>query len=259
MLIHAVVIFFQEVFEASLLTGLLLTLASQQRLPLRWLWQAFVFGILGAATYAGKLQQVSAWFDYAGQELVNALLQTGIFACLLLLLLFDPSPGRRPLLSPLMSSALALAIIMEGAEIVIYLQGATHHTEQLLAIGSGAVLGSAIGASFAALIYYALVRYPGREAWLATRLLLCLTAAAMLGQASQQLVQADWLAGGPRVWDSSSLVDEQSLAGHFLYALLGYEATPDVAQLVAWLAGLLATLLVTGRHWLAGLRPGSIR
>lgn len=245
MLIHAVVIFFQEVFEASLLAGLLLAIASQHRLPMRWLWQAFACGMIGATIYAANLQRVSEWFDYVGQELANALLQTGIFTSLLLLLAIDRRTSAlagRQLLPRCMTAALALAIMMEGAEIVIYLGSAAHHSQQLFAIGSGAILGSAIGASFAALIYFALVRYPGPVARLVTRLLLCFTAAAMLSQASQLLVQADWLTGGTMVWNSSALIDEQSLAGHFLYALLGYEATPNRAQLAAYLAGFAAAV-----------------
>lgn len=243
MLIHSVIIFFQEVFEAALLTGLLLAIAHQRRLSAAWLWRAVVLGLLGAAVYAGNLARVSEWFDYVGQELVNALLQCGIYTSLLTLLLLDrrPTPAKSSM-SHAMTLAIALAMTMEGSEIVIYVSGAIYQSEGLFSLSSGAVLGSAIGASFAALIYYALVRYPGKASALSARILLALGASAMLSQGCQQLVQADWLAGATTVWDSSMLVDEQSLVGHFLYAMIGYEATPNLAQAISYLTGFAACI-----------------
>lgn len=247
MLIHSVIIFFQEVFEAALLAGLLMAVGKQHRLPKAWLWRALVLGIACASLYAINIGNISEWFDYVGQELVNALLQCGIFFCILALLFLDQLPEKNKLknwMCHIMMLAITLAMTMEGSEIVIYLSGAIYQSDGLLSLFTGAVLGSAIGASFAALIYYALVRYPGLYATLLTRILLTLGASAMLSQGCQQLVQADWLPGVVTVWDSSALIDEKSLLGHFLYAMFGYEATPNLTQLTSYLCGFAAGILI---------------
>jgi high-affinity iron transporter len=46
------------------------------------------------------------------------------------------------------------------------------------------------------------------------------------------------------VWDSSGWISETSVTGQLLYALLGYEATPSLKQLVFYGATLVAFLLV---------------
>lgn len=242
MLIQSVIIFFQEVFEAALLTGLLLALSRQLKTGKTWLWQAVVAGLAGAVLYAINLARLSEWLDYRGQELTNAVLLSGIYACLLVLLVLSVkliNERRQCWINRLMAMAVALSMMLEGSEILVYATSFRHQPDNLLTLVTGSLIGSAIGASCAALIYYALVRYPGKLTAGLTRLLLAITSAAVLTQGSQQLVQVDWLPAGPMLWDSSGLVSEDSLAGHLLYALLGYEASPAVSDIASYAAALL--------------------
>ena len=61
------------------------------------------------------------------------------------------------------------------------------------------------------------------------------------------LVRADLLPSwGNRVWDTSAVLDEKSLAGQALHTLVGYADRPSGMQLAAYLA-VLALLLLAGR------------
>ena len=66
----------------------------------------------------------------------------------------------------------------------------------------------------------------------------------MMSQATQFLIQADWLASSNPVWDSSHLISEHSLPGQLLYALMAYEATPTWSQILVYLTSLLLMLIV---------------
>jgi high-affinity iron transporter len=49
------------------------------------------------------------------------------------------------------------------------------------------------------------------------------------------------------LWDSQSMINEQSEYGYFLNALLGYEATPSVSLLLALVLSFLGLLLLGRR------------
>jgi high-affinity iron transporter len=70
-------------------------------------------------------------------------------------------------------------------------------------------------------------------------ILLALFAGNMAAQSIQLLTQADWLASTPQLWDSSALLTEYSVTGQLLYALIGYEATPSLAQAISYVAAML--------------------
>ena len=61
----------------------------------------------------------------------------------------------------------------------------------------------------------------------------------MASQATLLLTQVDWVAYSPVLWDSSIWLPEDSIPGHLLYALVGYEATPSLFQAIAYGIGFL--------------------
>ena len=66
----------------------------------------------------------------------------------------------------------------------------------------------------------------------------------MLSQATLQLTQADWLPAAQPLWDSSYWVSENSITGHVLYSLIGYEATPSGLQVTAYVSGMISVLFI---------------
>lgn len=278
MLLTSVILILQETLEASFLMAILAAATVQAGRRLAWLPWGFLAGCTLAVVYAVNLERISEWFDYVGQELANATLQLAIAAAIVPLAWLimrthlrrgatRPLPGADaihraapsnipfPLLCAL---TIMLAITREGSEIMVYLGGFLGQDDKVQAVLAGSAIGFGIGISVGLLTFYGLLALSGtRGRWIPLALL-ALFCGNMLAQSALQLTQADWLQAGPTLWDSSSWLPEASIAGRMLYALLGYESSPSLSQVIAYVAGAAAVLAAT----LAAVRkplPASVR
>ena len=123
-----------------------------------------------------------------------------------------------------------------------------------MALGGG--IGMLVGAASGAALYLGLVRIPLHRLFVVTSWLILLLAAGMASQAAAFLLQADLLPSlGANLWDTSSLLAEQSIAGKVLHTLIGYTAQPAGIQLVFYVA---TVLLIGGlMRGLGGVRPAA--
>jgi high-affinity iron transporter len=258
MLLTSVVLILQETLEAALLVAILGVATLQTGRRLSWLPWGFLAGCLLGYVYAANLQRISEWFDYVGQELTNAVLQLAIAAAIVPLAwliarsrvqdgLAERMPAGRPgptalPFALLCALTIMLAITREGSEIMVYLGGFLGQADKVQAVLLGSALGFGIGVSVGLLVFYGLLALGGRRGRRVTLVLLALFSGNMLAQSALQLTQADWLPAGPTLWDSSAWLPENSIAGHLLYALLGYESSPSLSQVLAYLAGAAAVL-----------------
>lgn len=250
MFLNAVILILQEILEASLLISILLVLHITLRkawpntfvLSRRWVLAALGWGAAGALFYGWMMPVTSVWFDYAGYEVVSALLQASIITCLALLCYLlnyaSLTPGANYRMMKLSMIALvAFSIVREGSEIILYVQGVMQQPENLTPVLLGAVMAAGIGCSSGLLLYAALSSglAAGHGLRVAT-LLLALFGGNMAAQAIALLTQADWLPYTAEAWNSAALLPEYSISGQLLYALVGYEANPSVLQVLAYLA-----------------------
>jgi len=244
MLLTSVILILQEILEAAMLISILAVLSRRQDYPLNWLFPGLVAGGLFAWLYASNMRHVSEWFDYAGQEIINATLQMSIGAAIVALTWLICSarpPARRSSLVFLLSAlTIGLAVTREGSEIAVYLGGFLTQPDKLQPVLVGSVIGAGIGVSVGFLVYYGLMALRGRAGTWAPLLLLALFCGNMLAQSALQLTQADLLAAGPVLWDSSALLPENSIPGRLLYALVGYESRPSMLEACAYLLGVSA-------------------
>jgi high-affinity iron transporter len=252
MLLNSVILVLQEILEAALLLSMLLLVvkliesANQAAVVRRsWIWSALACGVVFAWTYAWYMPTIAEWFDYVGQEVTNAFCQV---VTIMFLLVFiygirkqgSPPDHRRAMVASIcLIIVVALAIMREGSEIVLYLNGITGQPEAVTPVILGAILATGIGVSCGVLLYYAGVVISRGIALRIALVLLALFAGNMASQAVLLLTQADWLPYTAELWDSSSLLPEYSVAGQLLYALVGYEATPSLLQLLAYVAAFI--------------------
>lgn len=276
MFLDAVILFLQEILEASLLISVLLALTGQFhsisgrefRLTRYWVAYALASGGLGAWVYAAAMPTISEWFDYVGQEVVNSTLHLLSFLLLVVLATVVPSrllsgaPDLRSRITVLsMVLIVLLSLVREGSEILLYLNGVLSQAENMMPVLSGGVIGAGIGISTGVFLYYSLMSMSQRWSIRVCVLLLALLAGNMASQIVMLLSQADWLPYTAEAWNSSGLIPEASLPGRLLYALIGYEATPSILQLVCY--GLAVLSILTGplfrRAWFHpdGLRGGT--
>ncbi|WP_160154662.1 FTR1 family protein [Microbulbifer sp. ALW1] len=255
MLLTSVILVLREVLEAALLLSILLAMSHYLGLRTRWILMALAGGILGSIAYGAGIGIVSQTFDGMGQELLNAAMQFAIYGLLLLvgILLIWNSAGRQQYLLLLQWSmvlAVALATLREGSEVYVYLIAFRHQTDLLQSVLLGALIGAGIGFSIGALFYYLLLGLPRRRRLIFALVLLSLIGAGLCLQAVQLLEQADWLPAQAPLWDSSTLLSENSLLGQLLYALLGYEATPTLMAVIAYILGLSLMTALLGWAWI---------
>ncbi len=243
MLLNSVIIILREVLEAALLISVLLAFSKLLNLSYRWIVWSVGMGIVGAFIYGANVSTVSGWFEGVGQEVMNALLQLGIFTLLLIFIVLAIQQFKRTechthLIIIIMGMIVSLAIIREGSEILIYLNNFTQVNDHFSAVLSGAVIGAGIGSSVGIIVYYLLCNVIPRWSVNAGIILLILIAAGMLSQASLLLIQADWLPSQLPLWNSSEFISEHSIVGQLLYAVIGYEATPTPVQAGFYFGGL---------------------
>jgi high-affinity iron transporter len=253
------IIVFREVLEAALIVGIVMA-ASRGALG-RGLWVSggIAAGVLGALGVAAGAATIAAAAEGMGQELFDAGI---LFAAVGMLgwhniwmsrhgrelagsaarLGSDVRSGARPLWA--LAFAVALAVLREGSEIVLFLYGiALAGQGGPAAMVIGGIIGLALGVAAGTAIYWGLVSIPMRLLFRVTSWLVLLLAAGLASQGAAFLMQADLLpALGSNLWDTSFLLSDTSLVGRILHTLIGYTAEPAGIQLVFY----LATLAIIG-------------
>jgi high-affinity iron transporter len=161
---------------------------------------------------------------------------------------------------PAMATVVAVAVLREGAEVVLFLYGiAASSRAGAGGLVLGGVLGILMGGALSWLLYRGLLAIPLRRLFSVTNVLVSLLAAGMAGQAAAILARAELIpAWGYALWDTSWLLPEQSLPGRGLQALIGYSDQPMGVQLAAYLSVLTTLLLAARRIGRADARTAAV-
>ncbi len=257
-MLAAFIIVLREVFEASLIIGLALAASRGLAGSRRIVVLGIAAGLAGSLGLAAVADRVSNALEGLGPEVFNASVLLLAVAMLawhhiwmqrhgkqlsrdIRAVSADVGAGARPLTA--LAVVVALAVLREGAEVVLFLHGmaagGTGATSMLL----GGALGIAGGAAIGSLLYLGLVRIPASRLFTVTGWLLLCMAAGMAAQAASYLVQAGLVpALAEPLWDSSGWLPQHGLVGQILHALVGYDDRPSGMQLVFFAATLIAVL-----------------
>jgi high-affinity iron transporter len=132
-------------------------------------------------------------------------------------------------------AVVALAVLREGSEIVLFLYGMAAGGAGKVGFLAGVPLGLAGGVAVGFALYFGLLRIPIRYFFSATNWMLVVLAAGLASSAAGFLIQANLLPSrGTQMWDTSWLVTIGSIVGQAVHILTGYEARPAGMQLVFW-------------------------
>lgn len=250
-MLSTAIIIFREAFEIALILGVLLAATRGSCGRKRWVLSGLAAGTLGSMLVAYFAQSISQMAEGMGQELFNAAVlllaafligwtvvwmarygrtmtqhfkEVGRAVC----------EGQKPLYT--LGVVVALAVLREGSEIVLFIFGLSASGEAVPAIVSGSAIGALAGVAAGGVIYYGLIKISPKHFFSVTSWLLIFLAAGMVSQAAGYLS-----AGGfipelvPQVWDSSAWLPESGWAGQVLHALLGYSERPSGIQLASYL------------------------
>jgi high-affinity iron transporter len=141
-------------------------------------------------------------------------------------------------------AVVALAVLREGSEIVLFLYGMAAGGAGVGGLVSGIPLGIAGGVAVGFALYFGLLRIPLRDFCTATNGLLVLLAAGLASTGARFLLQANLLpAWGNQIWNTSDLLSNGSVIGQALHILVGYDAHPAGIQMAFWAAVVMLLLV----------------
>lgn len=251
-------IVFRETLEAALFVGIVAAATRGLAGRARWLGAGVGVGALGAIVLALLARHLGGWLDGLGQDVVNI----GVLALALTMLLWhciwvtthsrEMAADARQLGRSVQDGdrtpwallvAVALAVLREGAETVLFVGGSLSGSGTVSPVSAAVAgsLGLVGGAGVGLVVYAGLKRVPARRIFSVTNLLIALLAGSLASQLARTLAQAGFLETGTTpLWDTSQLLAQDSALGTFLHALVGYDAHPSMAQLASYAAVLLA-------------------
>jgi len=259
----SLIIVLREVLEAALVVGIVLAATAGTPGSRRMVAMGLGAGVAGALGVAVMADAIGQALSGLGQEAFNA----GVLLLAMAMLAWHQAwmrrhgaelsrdlrkvgdevrRGSRSLLA--VAVVVALAVLREGAEVVLFLHGIAAGGSAAGEMLAGAVVGLAAGAAIGLLLYLGLLRIPARHLFSVTGWLLVCLAAGMAAQAAGYLVQGGWLpALVEPVWDTSAWLPTQGVAGQVLHALVGYDDRPTAMQLLFFIT-VLVGIVWLGRH-----------
>lgn len=255
-MIGALIIVLREVIEAGLIVGIVL--AATKNIPNRMTY--IVTGLLGglaaAAIVAVFAKEISDALEGFGQEVFNA----SILAVAVVMLTWhnvwmarhgremsdhirqighDVETGARSLAA--LAVVVGIAVLREGAEVVLFLYGIVISSGVSgLGLLAGGLMGLGLGVAISFVTFIGLANIPFRYLFRVTGVLIAFMAAGMAAQSAGLLQQAGIITKFDRIlWNTASVLPENSMIGRVFQTLLGYSDQPTQLQLAVYLGALL--------------------
>lgn len=260
-MLDAVMLVLREVLEAALFVSLLLALGRHLSMSRRWAAVAVPMGLLASWLASHEAATLAEAFDGAGQECLNGALYLIAVACFVAIdIVLAPALVGRSLRAPKGALATLFVLIVsasmarEGSEVWIYLSS-FRGKPALAAALTGSVIGTGIGLSLCALVYYSFAALRTRTFFVLFFVIAALVAGGLAMQVARLALQVGWLDSGRPLWDSGALISEQSWFGQFLHALFGYDANPDRVQALFYFAVLAALMAGTALRLVFSREP----
>lgn len=246
MLLNSVILVLREMLEAAMVVSLFMAFSTVTNQGQGYVLRSIVIGLMMGAVYAYQLPVFSQWLGGAGQEIINTAIHASIFVCLLVFSFLNAfnTVQHSTLLRACIGLAIVLAISRESAEVMLYISGFSGMQSLMTSVITGSLIGLGLGLSVGVFLYYLMINLSIQSTRRLIHILVVMVAGSMMAQATQFLVQADWLPNTSPAWDTRDIISESSLPGQLLSALMAYEATPSYLQVFIYLLSLSAMLMV---------------
>jgi len=274
-MISSLVIVFREMLEMALIIGVLLAATKGVRGSRRWIGLGIVGGLAGAVFFGMFMEQMEGAFEGDGEFIFNAGVLL-VAASLIAWTVFWMGRHGREMsdrmkrvggsvsCGDLPHASLAIvaltAVMREGSEAAFFLFGAAQAASgDGWSMLGGGLLGAGAALTAGALIYFGLLRIPVKQLFSVASCLLILLAAGMASQATWNLVAIDWLPPiVDTLWNSSSILPQDSLPGELLQVLVGYDEEPSGIQVIVFVAS-LAAMAISYYRLLVKVKPETLR
>lgn len=256
----------RETLEIALIVGIVVALAHAR---LKTVWSAVIAAIIASGIFAFLFVRLAGGFEGRPEMLfegVTMLIAAVLLASMVIWMLRHNARARithavkRDLDRDHSFGLFAfvfLAVLREGVEMVLFLAAA-------FTDGPGFVIGTVLGILLALAIgvgiYFASIRFDMKRFFAITSVLLLLFAAGLVSKSVGEFEEAGVI--GPfvdDVWDANPALNpdgsypflhEEGWLGHLLHDLFGYDASPSLTQLLAY----IVFLALVGLAWMHGQR-----
>ncbi len=259
-MISSLVIVFREMLEMVLVVGVLMAATSGMSGSRQWISLGVVGGLMGAVFFGLFMEQMENAFEGNGEFIFNAVILLTASVLIAWTVFWMSRHGREMSermkqvgysvkQADLPGRALAIiafsAVMREGSEAVFFLFGAAQGmSEGGWSLFVGGLIGAIAALLAGTLLYSGLVRVPVKQLFNIVGWLLMLLAAGMASQATWNLVAIEWLPPVVDIlWNSSSVLSQESLLGEILHVLIGYDDQPSGLQVIVFIVSL--TVLVS--------------
>ncbi len=240
----------REGLEAALIIGIVLSVL--RKMDRQKLNAAVWIGVLSAILFSGLAALILIWigaeFEGKGEQLfegITMFLAAGILTWMVFWMRKQTTVMKQNIESSVRLAAegqgqkalflLAfLSVAREGIELALFLlaiRGTTNPFQEYLGAGLGissaALIGSAV---FATTRKLSLTRF-----FQSTNVLLALFAAGLVGLGIHEFNELGWIpAIIEHVWNLNSFLPDQSTLGQLLKALIGYNSSPSLSQVIGY-------------------------
>jgi high-affinity iron transporter len=261
-LLSSYILSLREGLEAALIIGIVLgALRQMHRSDLFFsVWLGAGSAAFLSLVTAVLLTRLGLEMEDPGEAIFEALTML-LAAGILTWLIFWMSQRTRHLKGDLESSVLKasqtgkwsifglafLAVLREGVELALFLTAAAFSSS-----GRQTILGAFFGLGTATLLGWILfattVRLDLRRFFQVTGILLFFFAAGMVAHSMQEFNTLNWIpAVTEHIWNINPILNDQSTLGQVLAALFGYNGSPSLTEVLAYVIYL--GLVVLGMQW----------
>jgi len=251
---------FREGLEAALIVAIVLSYLHRvgQGRYSRSVWTGVLLALAGSLLAGGLLQLLAVELPGAAMEAIEGaamFLAVGVLTWMIFWMRRQAATIGKHLrdrvdmaLKTGSASALALlsftAVGREGLETVLFLFAGVAVSKSALLYWLGAGLGLMAAVALGYLIYIGTARLPLKAFFTVTGVALIVLAAGLLTNGLKEFHEMGLIPGlGVRVWDTYDILPDNSTLGRALSAVFGYDSSPFMGQVVAYV-GYLAPALV---------------
>ena len=257
-MIKLAIVVFRECMEIAFLLGVILAVTNPVKNSRKYIILGSVGGITLASLFAFFAKTISESFNGLGDEVFDSsvILFTAMLISWTVVWMQGYTKKIRRDLSELSNRisagiasqlmlvfVVAAAIFREGMEIILFIYSITsagniEGKDYITGIGLGALSGLLIGM----LLYQGLMKYAGKYVFKISSILLTMIAAGLASEAAGIMTSSGIIESlSNQLWDSSWLVQNDSITGKILNITIGYDSRPNGMQIIFYFATIILT------------------
>jgi len=263
-MLSTAIVIFREVLEIAIILSVVIAATNGLKGRSKWIWAGIFAGLAGSALVAIFARTISNAAEGMGQELFNAgiLLTAAIVIGGTALWMSKHAremtkrikvvstsviDGELPFYS--IAIVIALAIVREGAEIVLFTYGMIASGQSLNSIFLGSAIGFVGGGLVGGALYAGLITMSHKHIFQVTTWLLIFLCAGMASTAAKYLVSAGHFETlTAQIWDTSFILSDNTIIGEIMHILFGYTDQPMQIQAIFYVSALV--LLIGSKYFI---------